>query len=121
MIAKLIINFDSMIKIFFFLSLKELFEPIFYQVLWRFLSSGCRFPPSLKLRRTGGIFGQTLAPPWRGEMRPNYFQYLPPDRKSQIHRVRLASLGDRIVRFSGRKKQLAILLLGKENFLIKTI
>ena len=81
------------------------FEPIFYQVLWQFLSSGFRF----------GIFGQTLAAAG-GEMRPNYFKYRPPDRKLQARGSRLASLGDQIVRFFGRKNQLAILLLGKENF-----
>ena len=39
-------------------------------------------------------------------------------RKPQVIGSRLASLGDQIVRFSGRKNQLAILLLGKENFCI---
>ena len=38
------------------------------------------------------------------------------NRKSQQVRVRLASLGDQIVRNFGRKNQLAVLLLGKENF-----
>ena len=78
-------------------------------------SSGFRFPPSLKLWRAGGIFGQTLAAAG-GEMRPNYFKNSPPNGKLQARGNRLASLGDQIVRNSGRKNQLAILLLGKENF-----
>ena len=81
------------------------FEPIFLQVLWQFLSSGFRF----------GIFGQLLAAAG-GEMSPNYFKNSPHNRKSQQVRVRLASLGDQIVRNFGRKNQLAVLLLGKENF-----
>jgi len=35
----------------------------------------------------------------------------------QVFKIRLASLGDQIVRNSGRKNQLAILFLEKENFL----
>ena len=99
---------NFMIKKFSFPKIKMQFEPIFLQVLWQFLSA----------RRSGdfGILRGAFLAAFGGEMHPNYFQYPPPDRKSQIHRVRLASLGDRIVRFSGRKKQLAILLLGKENF-----
>ncbi len=41
----------------------------------------------------------------------------PPDRKLQARGSRLASLGDQIVRFSGRKNQLAILHFGKRKFL----
>ena len=80
-------------------------DDIFQRVLWQFLSSGFRF----------GIFGQLLAAAG-GEMSPNYFKNSPHNRKSQQVRVRLASLGDQIVRNFGRKNQLAVLLLGKENF-----
>jgi len=79
----------------------------FLQVLWQFLSSGFRF----------GIFGQTLAA-CGGEMRPSYFKNSPSDRKLQASGSRLASLGDQIVRNSGRKNQLAILHFGKRKFLI---
>jgi len=99
-----------MIKNFLFPKLKCSPSRYFYQVLWQFLSSGFRF----------GIFGQVLAAAG-GEMRPNYFKNRPPDRKLQARGSRLASLGDQIVRFSGRKKQLAILHFGKRKFLIKTI
>gem|GEM_PF-4299663 len=44
------------------------------------------------------------------------FPVSPPDRKLQARGSRLASLGDQIVRNFRRKNQLAILLLGKENF-----
>jgi hypothetical protein len=61
-------------------------------------------------------------------MRPNYFKNRPPDRKLQARGSRLAEfiltkegLGNQIIRFSGRKKQLAILHFGKRKFLIKTI
>ena len=40
----------------------------------------------------------------------------PPDRKLQAKGGRLASLGNQIIRFSGRKNQLAILLFGKRKF-----
>jgi len=102
-------------KNFLFPKLKCSSSRYFYQVLWQFLSSGFRFPPSQSFGRAGGIFGQVPAA-CGGEMRPNYFKNRPPDRKLQARGSRLASLGDQIVRFSGRKKQLAILLLGKENF-----
>jgi len=94
-----------MIKNFLFPKLKCSSSRYFYQVLWQFLSSGFRF----------GIFGQILAA-CGGEMRPNYFKNRPPDRKLQARGGRLASLGDQIVRNFGRKNQLAVLLLGKENF-----
>jgi len=42
-------------------------------------------------------------------MGSDFFKQTPPDRKLQARGIRLASLGDQIVRFSGRKKQLAIL------------
>jgi len=72
----------------------------FYQVLWQFLRS----------RRSRSNFeGLVVAPPWRGEMRSNYFQNRAPVRKSQISLVRLASLGDQIVGNFGRKNQLAVL------------
>ena|SRR3989338_7737296 len=99
-----------MIKNFLFPKIKRSSSRYFYQVLWRFLSSGFRF----------GIFDSTLATEG-GEMRPNYFKNRPPDRKLQARGSRLASLGDQIVRFSGRKNQLAILHFGKRKFLIKTI
>ena len=44
------------------------------------------------------------------------FSLGPHFRKPQGIESRLASLGDQIVRFLERKNQLAILLLGKENF-----
>jgi hypothetical protein len=94
-----------MIKNFLFPKLKCSSSRYFYQVLWQFLSSGFWL----------GIFGQTLAA-CGGEMRPNYLKNRPHNRKSQQVRVRLASLGDQIVKNFGRKNQLAILLLGKENF-----
>ena len=101
-----------MIKNFPFPKLKRSSSRYFYQVLWQFLSSGFRF----------GIFGQTLVrDSSRDEMRPNYFKNSPPDRKLQARGVRLASLGDQIIKFLGRKKQLAILHFGKRKFLIKTI
>ena len=99
-----------MIKNFLFPKLKRSPSRYFYQVLWQFLSSGFRF----------GIFGHTLAAAG-GEMRPNYFQYRPPNRKLQARGSRLAPLGDQIIRFLGRKNQLAILYFGKRKFLIKTI
>ncbi len=97
-------------KNFLFPKLKCSSSRYFYQVLWQFLSSGFRF----------GIFGQTLAAAG-GEVRPNYFKNRPPDRKMQVFKVRLASLGDQIVRNFGRKNQLAILRFGKRKFLIKSI
>jgi len=99
-----------MIKNFLFPKLKCSPSRYFYQVLWQFLSSGSRFV----------IFGQTPAAAG-GEMRPNYFKNSPPNRKLQARGSRLASLGDQIVRFYGRKKQLAILHFGKRKFLIKSI
>gem|GEM_PF-4676223 len=97
-------------KNFLFPKLKYSSSRYFYQVFWQFLSSEFRF----------GIFGQTLAPPWRGEMRPNYFKNRPPDRKLQARGSRLprikCGVGDQIIRFSGRKNQLAILHFGKRNF-----
>src|SRR3990167_679773 len=101
---------NLMIKNFLFPKLKCSSSRYFYQVLWQFLSSGFRV----------GIFGQVPAA-CGGEMSPNYLKNRPPDRKLQARGSRLASLGDQIIRFSWRKNQLAILLLGKENFLIKTI
>ena len=99
-----------MIKNFLFPKLKCSSSRYFYQVLWQFLSSEFRF----------GIFGQLLAAAG-GEMRPNYFEYSPPNRKLQARGSRLASLGDQIVRNFGRKNQLAILHFRKRKFLIKTI
>jgi len=99
-----------MIKNFLFPKLKCSPSRYFYQVLRQFLSSGFRF----------GIFGQTHAAAG-GEMRPNYFKNSPPDRKLQARGSRLASLGDQIIRFFGRKNQLAILYFGKRKFLIQTI
>jgi len=51
-----------------------------------------------------------------GENRPNYFKNRPHFRKPQAVGSHLASLGGQFVLNSGRKNQLAILLLGKENF-----
>jgi len=51
-----------------------------------------------------------------GENRPNYFKNRPHFRKAQGIGSRLASLGGQFVLNFGRKNQLAILLLGKENF-----
>ena len=63
-----------------------------------------------------------------GENRPNYFKNRPHFRKPQAVGGRLASclagrraLGGQFVLNFGRKNQLAILRLGKENFFIKTI
>ncbi len=50
------------------------------------------------------------------EIRSNYFQNTPHFRKRQIHRHSAAFGGGQIVRFSGRKNQLAI--LGKKEFFI---
>ena len=97
-------------KNFLFPKLKCSPSRYFYQVLWQFLNSGFRF----------GIFGQTPAAAG-GEMRPNYFKNSPPDRKLQARGIRLVLLGDQIVRFSGRKNQLAILHFGKRKFLVKAI
>jgi len=49
------------------------------------------------------------APPRRGEMRPNYFQYTQPPRKSQIRLAPFAGLGNQIKRNFGLKNQLAVL------------
>jgi len=98
-------------KIFLFPKLKCGSSRYFYQVLWQFLSSGFRF----------GISRGDFLAACGGEMRPNYFKNSPPNRKLQVFKVRLASLGDQIVRNFGRKKQLAILHFGKRKFLIKTI
>ena len=98
-----------MIQKFSFPKIKMQLDPIFLQVLWQFLSAR-------RSRDFGFSRGAFLAPPWRGENRPNYFKNRPHFRKAQGFGSRLASLGDQIVRFSGRKNQLAILLLGKEKF-----
>ena len=45
----------------------------------------------------------------RGEMRPNYFQYTQPPRKSQCLAPPLAGLGNQIERDFGLKNQLAVL------------
>ena len=70
----------------------------FYRVIWQFLKS----------RRSRSNFGG-LAVAASGEMCSNYFKNRAPVRKSQISLVRLASLGDQIVRDFGRKNQLAVL------------
>jgi hypothetical protein len=131
MSINLLVNtyYDLMVKNFLSPKLKCSSSRYFYRVLWQFLSSGFRFPPSQSFGRAGGIFGQTLARDGsRGEMRPNYFKYRPPNRKLQARGSRLASclagrraLGDQIVRNFGRKNQLAILHFGKRKFLIKTV
>ncbi|PIU98758.1 hypothetical protein COS60_01370 [Candidatus Wolfebacteria bacterium CG03_land_8_20_14_0_80_39_317] len=71
----------------------------FYQVLWQFLRS----------RRSRSNFRGLAVAAEGGEMRSNYFQNRAPVRKSQISLVRLASLGDQIVRDFGRKNQLVVL------------
>jgi len=48
----------------------------------------------------------------------DFVQQTPPNRKLQARGSHLASLGDQIVRFSGRKNQLAIPHFGKRKFLI---
>jgi hypothetical protein len=68
----------------------------FYQVLWQFLKS----------RRSRSNFWGLAVAAAGGEMRSNYFQNRAPVRKCQ---VRLASLGDQIVRNFERKNQLAVL------------
>ncbi|OHA60830.1 MAG: hypothetical protein A2569_02675 [Candidatus Vogelbacteria bacterium RIFOXYD1_FULL_51_18] len=87
-------------------------EPIFLQVLWQFLSA--------RRSRDFGILRWAFLAACGGEMRPNYFKNRPHFRKAQGFGSRLASLGGQIVRFSGRKNQLAILHFGKRKFLIKT-
>jgi hypothetical protein len=71
----------------------------FYQVLWQFLSS----------RRSRSNFGGLAVAAVGGEMRSNYFKNTAPVRILQAISVRLASLGDQIVRNFGRKNQLAVL------------
>ncbi|PIW81032.1 hypothetical protein COZ97_03970 [bacterium CG_4_8_14_3_um_filter_33_28] len=71
----------------------------FYQVLWQFLRS----------RRSRLIFGGLTVAAAGGEMRSNYFKNTAPVRNLQAIWVRLASLGDQIVRDFGRKNQLAVL------------
>jgi hypothetical protein len=97
-----------MIKKFSFPKIKMQFEPIFLQVLWQFLSVR-------RSRDFGFLWGDFLAA-CGGENRPNYFQNRPHFRKPQAVGSRLASLGGQFVLNFGRKKQLTILLLGKENF-----
>jgi len=84
------------------------FEPIFLQVLWQFLSAR----RSRDFRFSRGAFFAAAG----GENRPNYFNNRPHFRKLQAFGSRLASLGGQFVLNFGRKNQLAILLLGKENF-----
>ena len=84
------------------------FEPIFLQVLWQFLSA--------RRSRDFGISRGNFIAATGGENRPNYFKNRPHFRKAQGIGSRLASLGDQFVLNFGRKKQLAILFLGKENF-----
>jgi len=71
---------------------------------------------SARRSRNFGISRGAFLAAFGGENRPNYFNNRPPDRKLQARGSRLASLGDQIVRNFGRKNQLAVLLLGKENF-----
>ena len=93
------------------------FEPIFLHVLLQFLSAR-------RSRDFGISRGAFLAPTQgRSENRPNYFKNRPHFRKAQGFGSRLAEfirriggLGGQFVLNFGRKNQLAILLLGKENF-----
>ena len=105
-----------MIQKFSFPKIKMQLDPIFLQVLWQFLSAR-------RSRDFGFSRGAFLAPPWRGENRPNYFKNRPHFRKPQARGSRLAEfirlfggLGGQFVLNFRRKNQLAILLLGKENF-----
>ena len=99
-----------MIKNFSFPKIKMQFELIFLQVLWQFLSAR-------RSRDFGISRGAFIAPTQgRSENRPNYFKNRPHFRKAQGVGSRLASLGGQFVLNFGRKNQLAILLLGKENF-----
>jgi len=71
----------------------------FYQVLWQFLNIAAK--PL--------IFRGLLLAAAGGEMRPNYFQYTQPPRKSQIRLARFGGLGNQIERNFGLKNQLAVL------------
>ena len=97
-----------MIKNFSFPKIKMQFELIFLQVLWQFLSA--------RRSRDFGISRGAYLAACGGENRPNYFKNRPHFRKAQGIGSRLASLGGQFVLNFGRKNQLAILLLGKENF-----
>ena len=93
---------------FYFPKIKMQSEPIFLQVLWQFLSA--------RRSRDFGILRWAFLAACGGEMRPNYFKNRPHFRKRQGVGSRLASLGGQFVLNFGRKNQLAILFLGKENF-----
>jgi hypothetical protein len=82
----------------------------FYQVLWQFL----------RTRRSRSNFGGLLVAAEGGEMSSNYFQNRTPVRKSQILLVRLAPLGDQIIRNFRRKFELAVFRFGKRKFLYET-
>jgi len=82
------------------------FEPIFFTGSLAVFNKECGESGSRRASRLTERF--TFAAEG-GEMRPNYFQYTQPARKSQIFGSRLASLGDQIVRNFGRKNQLAVL------------
>ena len=97
-----------MIKNLSFPKIKIQFEPIFLQVLWQFLSA--------RRSRDFGFSREAFLAACGGENRPNYFKNSPHFRKAQGVGSRLASLGGQFVLNFGRKNQLAILLLGKENF-----
>jgi len=97
-----------LIKNFSFPKIKMQFEPIFLQVLWQFLS--------VRRSRNFGISRGAFLAAFGGENRPNYFNNRPHFRKRQGVGSRLAPLGGQLVLNFGRKNQLAILLLGKENF-----
>ena len=99
-----------LIQKFSFPKIKMQFEPVFLQVLWQFLLA--------RRSRDFGISRGAFLAAVGGENRPNYFKNSPHFRKPQGIGARLASLGGQFVLNFGRKNQLAILFLGKENFKI---
>jgi len=81
---------------------------VFRQVLWQFLS--------VRLRRLSDFLRGAFLAAFGGENRSNYFKNTAHFRKRQARGSRLASLGGQFVLNFGRKNQLAIPFLRKENF-----
>ena len=97
-----------MIKNFLFAKSNMVRADVFRQVLWQFLS--------VRLRRIFGFSRGAFLATCGGENRSNYFKNTAHFRKRQARGVRLASLGGQLVLNFGRKNQLAIPFLRKENF-----
>ena len=97
-----------MIKNFLFAKTNMVRADVFQQVLWQFLS--------VRLHRLSKFSRGAFLAACGGENRSNYLKNTAHFRKRQVGDNRLASLGGQFVLNFGRKNQLAIPFLRKENF-----